>query len=170
MKKLFFTFIISCLFLVPSVGYSSSFLQLWCDDNESFIIFMGCTSNDELLITNAFLNDLKNVRTLLERGADVNYVDKRTKTALSYAVINNNFDMTDALLEAGAEVNHVDQAGIIPLMYAIGKNNFDMVELLVYSGANVNFLYLRRLTPLRFATIINHHEIAELLTRAGATE
>ena len=118
MKNLFFTFIISCLFLTPSVGYGS-YRQLWCDDREHFVIFFGCVSNNEMLITNAFLNDLKDVEDLLEAGVEVNFVDKLNKTALHYAVSSNNVDMAEALLEAGAEVNPVDQVGLIPLVYAI---------------------------------------------------
>ena len=60
--------------------------------------------NDKLI--DAVKNgDIKNVRELIENGADVNAKDKNRWTALHEAALNGNIDAAKFLIENGANVD-----------------------------------------------------------------
>ena len=61
------------------------------------------------------------LRTLLEGGADPDVPDKKGRTPLMIAAIDDEADpqVMDTLLEFGADVNKPDRKGITPLMWAV---------------------------------------------------
>ncbi len=83
--------------------------------------------------------DFLSTRELLEAGADVNAVNKISKTALIYAASENHVDCLRVLATArGVDLNKID---IIhndwnALHYAILQDNVEAVRTLVDAGAD----------------------------------
>jgi hypothetical protein len=102
---------------------------------------LGNLSPDEMLIKSTEHNFLKGVQKSLERGADVNCVNKYTNTPLLIACWKNYFDIIKFLLENGANVNCQNLHGETPLFMIIYRSDsfeeqFSSVELLLKYGAD----------------------------------
>lgn len=80
------------------------------------------------------------VKSLIEKGADVNLENRVKSTPLLVAASNNNLDIVEMLISSGAEVNHQNISGITPLVAAARLKYLNIVEELLSSGAD---LYMR---------------------------
>jgi len=72
---------------------------------------------------------------LLAKGAAIDAVDGRGRTALYHAVTYKRYDFVTHLLERGALVNPVDMHGCTPREFAQSVRDQRMVEILVRYGA-----------------------------------
>lgn len=100
----------------------------------------------ELLIENGF-----DVNSLLADHISESYDDER-KTALYFAVSNNDIHCTEVLLNAGADPN-LDPLNC--LLVAVRANNHEIVRLLLAHGANVN-CYFMHVNDTRFPSAIQY--------------
>ncbi|XP_007944951.1 ankyrin repeat and SOCS box protein 15 [Orycteropus afer afer] len=100
----------------------------------------------ELLIENGF-----NVNTLLADHISKSYDDRR-KTALYFAVSNNDIQCTEVLLAAGADPN-LDPLN--SLLVAVRAHNHEIVRLLLSHGADVN-CYFMRVNDTHFPSAIQY--------------
>ena len=80
------------------------------------------------------------VSLLLDRGADVNFVDGHYGTALAVAAYNGATDTVSLLLNRGANVNMVGGVYGTALVAAAFKGATDTVLLLLDRGADVNMV------------------------------
>ena len=88
------------------------------------------------LVVAAGENDFRQVRNLLEKGADVNAkVGKFAETALTEASSGGHLDVVRLLLEKGADVNAKNAFGHTALMEASQNGHGQIVELLKAHGA-----------------------------------
>lgn len=95
----------------------------------------GQNLNDDLLAATR-KSDIEKVKTLLDKGADVNAKSPYGATPLFFACDRSNTEMVKLLLERGAEVNIKDTFyGASPLIWVLGKNNPEIVRMLVEKGA-----------------------------------
>ena len=95
------------------------------------------------------------VRTLVEKGADIDQTDPDGLTPLIYAIINGHYDSASYLLEHGANPNLADSYGRTALFAALDMNKpewnprpaprtgdkttpLDLVKLALAKGANPN--------------------------------
>ncbi|MBU0674320.1 MAG: ankyrin repeat domain-containing protein, partial [Proteobacteria bacterium] len=101
------------------------------------------------LMVAAQLNDINIARLLIEKGADVNGVNRLGQTALHYAKTG---EMTQLLLKAGADVNVSSKWGETPLHWA---KTGEIVKLLLEAGAELNGLTKLGETPLDVAYYAN---------------
>ncbi|MCE5323881.1 ankyrin repeat domain-containing protein [bacterium] len=116
------------------------------------------------------------VPELIKNGADVNATDEDGRTALHFAVFNNNYGIAKTLLENGAEVNvkeHSSEGGFCgwgwyPLHLALRNENKDMIRLLVDHGADVNAVRSDGWPPLDTAAYHGQPDMIELLISKGA--
>ncbi len=112
---------------------------------------------------------LKQVKTALKNGANVNAKDRRGNTSLLIASgWNSDPKIIELLLKHGANAN--DKNVMTALMFASFDNpNPKVVEVLLNHGANVNDKNSSGRTALMFATIKNSHlKRIELLLNHGA--
>ncbi len=70
------------------------------------------------------------VHAFLERGADVNFVDRNGGTPLHWAAARGLADIVELLLRYGADRTIADRDGDLPLNIAEEKNNHKLVNLL----------------------------------------
>ena len=76
-------------------------------------------------------NDVRMVKLLLTRGADVNACNDMSETAFSYAAANNALAAAKLLRANGAEVNRPDTHGASPLdwaKYTASKEMYDWMR------------------------------------------
>jgi len=91
----------------------------------------------------AVFADTRDVRTLLDHGADANGYDVLGRTPLMYAAIADNLpvDTVQLLIDHGADVNAIDRhfktgdEGLTPLDIAKHNGDTPVVKLLEKSGA-----------------------------------
>lgn len=77
--------------------------------------------------------DLKQVKSLIARGADVNAENIAGATPLMHA---SSPAVVHALVDAGAKINHRQQGGRTALLLAVQKGALSIVKALVDRGAD----------------------------------
>lgn len=76
---------------------------------------------------------------LIERGADLNIVDKEDRwTPLMYAAQKQNLKMIHLLIERGANPNYKDIDGFTPLSVAVDTGNKEVVEAVLKAKPEVD--------------------------------
>lgn len=89
------------------------------------------------------------VQSLIDRGADVNYISLMDSTPLQWAVIRNSIPTVNLLLDNGADVNLRPTNGHdTPLIHAIKLSNIEMIKLLIARHADINLKNELDQTPI----------------------
>mgnify|MGYP000268284703 CR=1 FL=1 len=111
--------------------------------NPSTVIDQGknATWKHSPLILATKAKNLKMVKLLIESGADVNYVNFGSATALKEAAKSNHAEITTLLINAGANVNFIDEDEVPILFWAVSKKSDKVIPLLVKAGADPDKKY-----------------------------
>ena len=115
--------------------------------------------------------DIRQVKLLISKGADVNAKNKLGKTALHYASEKGHTDVARLLISQGAYVNATNSDGRKPLHYAAMRGDKQTLVLLLSKGADINAKDRDGRTPLFEAmtsTSAGRKEVVELLVSKGA--
>ena len=97
--------------------------------------------SSRLLIATTKRGDTAWVRRLVEKGADIDHVDEKGRTALLMASFYDQLEIATVLLEEGADVNKPIPPSILamprvtPMCVAIGRGQLAMAQLLSSYGA-----------------------------------
>ena len=106
----------------------------------------------------------------MNKGADIERVDKHGRSPLRYAAHQNYLEATATLLRLGANVHHANQYGSAPLHYAAMRGNDAIVSLLVTSGgADVSRVDSHSRSPLHLAAIEGRASTCKVLVGLGAS-
>jgi ankyrin repeat protein len=98
--------------------------------------------------------DLKKVKLLTSRGADVQARTKEGRTAIHVAARQaGTAEIVRLLLDKGADANDKDQAGATPLLLAAESGDLNTVKLLVERGADVQHRASPGFGAPRFGTL-----------------
>ncbi|XP_061147575.1 ankyrin repeat and SOCS box protein 14-like isoform X2 [Syngnathus typhle] len=109
------------------------------------------------------------IKALLDRGFDPNYMlhpcvrrgyDDERKSALFFAVSNNDVASVRLLLEAGAVTN---QDPVKCLQVALRLGNYELIQMLLRYGANVNFY--SRINTTHFPSALQYALNDEVVVR-----
>jgi ankyrin repeat protein len=98
---------------------------------------------------------------LVLSGADINELDSDCRTALSYAVTENQRDLARYLLEKGANPNK--GSGKPLLHYAVKTGNYEICQLLVSNGSSIDAKDKKERTALFYAVTRNQTDLARYL-------
>jgi len=112
--------------------------------------------------------NLKIVKFLYSKGANIDVVDDANQSALLIAVYVEALSIIKFLIEKGSDVNEI-YYGRSYLYRAILKNNYELVEILVEAGANVNFLDNKHRAIFSYAIDYASDNIISLLISKSAT-
>ena len=111
--------------------------------------------------------NITEIKSLLNQGANVNVREKDGQTPLHYAAYLNNINIAKLLIDSGADVNVQDEDGWAPLRWAVRAENFDLVKLLIENGADVNVQDKDGCAPLHSAAFWDSVDIIKLLIENG---
>lgn len=75
------------------------------------------------------------IKTLLEKGADVNLKNRSGVTAIMAAALLGKLEVVQLLIDAGADVNAKTGDGTTALSIAVEENHADIIQLLKKAGA-----------------------------------
>jgi ankyrin repeat protein len=121
------------------------------------------------LIQAAFTGDIRRMKELINRGADVNAYDDGM-TPLIGAALTGRVEAVKLLLDNGALVDTRNDFGMT-VLYVAAKatdNRQEVVDILIKYGASVNIEDKNRDTPLKVALDRNDMDISEILLANGA--
>src|SRR5256885_7980724 len=109
------------------------------------------------------------VKAMLKQAADVNAAQGDGMTALHWAAMKNDAEMTQTLLYAGANVRAKTRIGdYTPLVLAARAGNAAVLPALIAAGADVNSKTSNGTTPLMFAAASGSVEAVKELLDKGA--
>ncbi|AVP86977.1 hypothetical protein phytr_130 [Candidatus Phycorickettsia trachydisci] len=107
--------------------------------------------------------DAKDVKALIEQGANVNVKDTFGSTPLHRAAVLGNKDIVKYLINQGADIKATNNIGSTPLHEAVQSENKTLVEYLVKKGAEVNAKNELGATPLDVANRLKNKAIVKYL-------
>jgi hypothetical protein len=102
---------------------------------------------------------------LINKGADVNAIDRHGNTPLLYAAYNGLADVCITLIHKSANVNAKSQSGWTPLVYAAYNGLADVCITLIDEDADVNAIDQSGRTSLTWATSNGHRDVCISLLR-----
>jgi ankyrin repeat protein len=123
---------------------------------------------EDAMIAAAANGNFALVRSMLDRGADLNSLDYQGRTALIFAALGNHLALVQFLVERGAPVSQGNEEGITPLHTAAEEGHLATMEFLLAHGASVNEMSLDGRDPLYFAGISGNLECVMFLLKNGA--
>jgi len=147
------------------------------DDNDiSFINFLlnyieninthsFSNNNDSPLIYSCRQNRKRITEILLEKGANVNAVNKIGETALNVACQYERYDLVKSLLEAGSQIGISDDTGKSSFLHSIKTGNTNIIRLLIEYGVSEEEFNLN--TSSRYFTFSNYDTIKLLINLGG---
>ena len=101
----------------------------------------------------------------ISRRPEINYVDSRGRSALSWAALRSDSKAVSLLVEAGANVNTSDSEGNTPLIYSAQSRYTTCMDILLKAGADAKPKNIRGKNALMWAmrTVANPLCIEPLL-------
>jgi len=108
------------------------------------------------------------VKSLLERGADINSLNGDDKTPLAIAAYKGSVEVVRLLIERGAEVDSRDKWDWTALHEASRHGHVEVARILIDHGANVNARQKRLRTPINLSAANDQLDIVKLLLERGA--
>ncbi|HET9824044.1 MAG TPA: ankyrin repeat domain-containing protein, partial [Chitinophagaceae bacterium] len=112
-------------------------------------------------------DDIKEVRRLLDVGADANSFDEDSDHLLMNAALYSSVDIMQLLIERGSKVNATNKLGETALMWA--ANDPDKIKLLLKYGADINVKAKSGNSPLLIACVgYGKYDVVKLLIEKGA--
>ncbi|MGD2180784.1 ankyrin repeat domain-containing protein [Lusitaniella coriacea] len=114
-------------------------------------------------------NRIETVRTLIEKGADVNMASIGAGSPLESAASGGNGEIVDLLIAAGADVNDGSMRHT-PLLNAIEREHFEVALKLIAAGANPTYTtkFGGSVPPIGMAAARGSAEVVRALIEAGA--
>ena len=133
----------------------------------------GATVYLKLLTENYKEGDELLLPIFIEKGADVNVINKNQVTPLVAMVNANSVEGVRILLEASAKTEMIfpiyyDTPITVAIKNAVKNKNNQILDLFLAANADVNFPNPLGDTPLITAIILNSTDMIEKLIRAGA--
>ena len=113
-------------------------------------------------------DDRPAVESLLKQGANPNEREPDGATALAWAAIRANAEITSLLLNAKADPNLANELGIGPLSLAISNGAPKIVDQLLAANANPNVARENGETPLMTAARLGQVDVMKRLLVKGA--
>ena len=114
------------------------------------------------------------VQYLIDRGQDVNYINKKGQTPLFNATYYGNLDSMKILIDNGANVDaYMNDSNESILTVAVGiakksAKNTKAVKLLVDNGVDINVVTAKGNSPLILAVQKGKYKIVKILLDSGA--
>ncbi len=130
------------------------------------LIVSGC-GNQMIAAVNR--NDLAAVKSLLNKGADINEKEETIgATALYQASFRGYSELAAFLIENSADIHAKTNHGLASLHVGAQEGHQEVVEMLIARGADIHAKTNKDYTALHYAALRGHPEIIEILITHGA--
>ncbi len=130
---------------------------------------VGINAAESPIADAAARGDREAVKALLKQAADVNAAQGDGMTALHWAALNGDVDLTQMLIVAGANVRATTRLGsYTPLYLASQKGNGRVIQALLKGGSDVKAGTTNGTTPLMAAAASGDIDAVRTLLDAGA--
>jgi ankyrin repeat protein len=126
------------------------------------------TTAPDALIEAVQADDRASVARILALRPNVNRQLDDGSTALAWAAMRCNIEITQLLTKAGANPNLANEQRVGPLYIAIQNGSTPIVQMLLARGADPNFARLDGETPLMLATRLGQIQVMKMLLDRGA--
>ena len=125
-------------------------------------------ATDSALVTAAKDGDLRAVRALIAKRANVNEPGRDGGSALLWAVYHSDVEMTKALLAAGARPDVPNKYGVTPLLQASRTGDTAVIDQLLKAGAKPSLAHPDGETAVMAASRTGRIDAVRLLIEANA--
>jgi ankyrin repeat protein len=133
------------------------------------MLSIGISAAEAPIADAAARGDREAVKALLKKAADVNAAQGDGMTALHWAAMNGDAELTGMLLVAGANVRATTRLGsYTPLYLASQQGHGLVIEALIKAGADVTAGTPNGTTPLMVAAASGEVDAVKALVEAGA--
>lgn len=116
----------------------------------------------------AWDGEIETVKSLVEKGAQIESKDEAGRTVLALAAIQKQMEVLKFLIEKKADVNAKDDAGITALIWCARAGNVDEVNVLIAAGADLEAADADGMTATKLAALFNHVSVVQALVEGGA--
>ncbi len=107
---------------------------------------------------------IKNVKLLIDGGADINLETEIGCTALLFAIEKKNFKIAKYLIKMGADVNKYDwKNNEYPLLLTMYYGKKRLAKMMIELGADINIKDNHNKTPMNYAHEGHMKELIPLL-------
>jgi Zn-dependent protease with chaperone function len=157
--------------LVLALVIGGSVYAIKSIDIESFFDDTMLSTNpaDTTPLINAVIKaDIDEVNKLISEGVKLDQKDFYGWTALHWAAIDGNYEISKAILDAAGNPDATDDFKETPLMKAAGNGHSETVVLLLEYGAEINYADFNLWTPLMYGVQSEDFETVRILFNAGA--
>ena len=127
----------------------------------------GEPSLDTQLYHSVMFGDPVEVKRLIEKGANVNYLEKK-RPLLGWAAQLENVEVVKTLIQAGADLNSVDGIGQTPLMRAADMGQVAVAKVLLEAKADSSIATPSGETAVSLAVKNTNKELIDALLQGGA--
>jgi hypothetical protein len=131
------------------------------------ILVHGLNKEEKSAIMAIKTGDIELLKSYLDKHPDLNCEFSNGKTGLYYAIVYDQFKISEILLKRGADPNLI-VSDCSTLKWAIKYNRGRIARLLIEYGADVNKPDKKLDTPLIYAAELDNLEICKILIDRGA--
>lgn len=123
--------------------------------------------NSELILA-IFENNLKEIKVLIKKQVNINYINPNNNwTPLIAAIVNNNIKAVKLLINAGVSLDKSSLKVDHPLWISFINLKFEIGDLLIKSGVNINSLNSNGESLLHYFVMKNNYKIVKYLLDKG---
>lgn len=112
--------------------------------------------------------EIAKIKEEIDRGTDINAVDKTGLTPLAWAAAHRQKATLSVLLQSGADATACSPTGETALSFAACQGQLDVVEQLLEYGADPDIANVEGGTPLMYAAFNGYPQVVKLLLEHGA--
>lgn len=112
--------------------------------------------------------EIAKIKEEIDKGTDVNAVDKTGLTPLAWAAAHRQKATITVLLQSGADATVCSPTGETALSFAACQGQLDAVEQLLEHGADPDIANVEGGTPLMYAAFNGYPQVVKLLLEHGA--
>lgn len=112
--------------------------------------------------------EIAKIKEEIDRGTDINAVDKTGLTPLAWAAAHRQKATLSVLLQSGADATACSPSGETALSFAACQGQLDAVEQLLEYGADPDITNVEGGTALMYAAFNGYPQVVKLLLEHGA--
>lgn len=137
-------------------------------DNKHIPLIITPTDNTKILFDAISRRNINAFNNIYRQVVNPNVVNEKGETLLTYAIIEQRYEIITSILNKGADPDLPNARGHTPLDIAIAIKDLKSAQILVDMKANINYIDKYNRTYLMHAVRVGYLPIVQLLVENGA--